>query len=73
MKEVCSCGAKFEFQRPDGPWNAESMEKVYGWLVDWRTSHRHDMPEEALEPPLIHESVSHHERAYAFIGEELRA
>lgn len=61
MKEVCSCGAKFEIQR-DGTttWTEEGFKRILEVMKDWRENHRHDMPApepEVEEPPFIHESA----------------
>jgi len=50
MREVCTCGAVFEFIWPKTNWAPERMEQVYGWLLEWRENHRHEPREPEPEP-----------------------
>lgn len=54
--ETCPCGASIFTLR-------------YSRVIQWRESHRHEMPDEP-EMPVIVESGSSHERSFV-IGEEL--
>lgn len=56
IREKCSCGASLKLIGGVPSTNREM-------LLDWRANHHHEMSAEQPEPPLIHESNSHHERA----------
>lgn len=62
MKETCSCGAKFEYDRRGASLPDDRLQKVHAMMLDWRENHRHEMPEEPDQPTVI-ESGSSHERA----------
>ncbi|MDL5351113.1 hypothetical protein [Microbacterium sp. zg-YB36] len=61
IAEKCSCGARFEI----AVFPNSALER-WDWrmeqIKDWRASHRHEMPEEPADQPMIHESGSSHER-----------
>jgi len=61
VKEVCACGASFEYTA-DMTIVGE-VEHVYEMVKDWRENHRHEMPESEPGDPLIHESGAATERA----------
>lgn len=73
MKEVCSCGASFEYDRTGGAMPDDRVKAVYDMILDWRRNHRHEFaPVEPApaESPLIHESASFHERAPQYLSTE---
>lgn len=43
MREVCTCGAVFEFTwPPQAAWLENRVEKVHELLKEWRETHRHE-------------------------------
>ncbi len=66
MKEVCSCGASFKYDRPAAiTWDTTVAAEL---LREWRRDHRHEMPEAEMEVPTVVESGSSHERQVNELG-----